>query len=78
MKFKDLRKNINEAHEVASEIMMPNLLVLRRMGVRMFPDGKKVALYVNQRYNLMFSVPYGGTPPGDAPELRPNPVGVHI
>ncbi len=35
------------------------MLVLKRVGIRSFPDGRKVALYTNDKYNLLFSVPYG-------------------
>lgn len=37
------------------------LLVLRRRGIRVFPDGQRVALYTNDKYNLTFMVPFGGT-----------------
>jgi hypothetical protein len=37
------------------------MLVLRRKGIRIFPDGKHVALYTNDKYNLVFTIPYGGS-----------------
>lgn len=41
----------------------PMMLVLKRKGVRIFPDGKRVALYINEKLGLSFSVPYGDTGP---------------
>jgi len=35
------------------------MLVLRRRGIRVFPDGRKVALYTNDKYGLVITVPYG-------------------
>jgi len=65
MKFKQLRQTINEA-PITKEIMPQQILVLKRRGIRIFPDGRKVALYVNDKYNLVFTVPFGdldaGTP----------------
>lgn len=39
------------------------MLILRRKGIRIFPDGKRVALYTNDKYGLVFTIPYnaGGT-----------------
>lgn len=36
----------------------PMMLVLKRTGVRIFPDGKRVALYKNDKLNLSFTIPY--------------------
>jgi len=58
MKFKSLREKINEA-KISKEILPPMLLVLKRRGMRIFPDGRRVALFVNDKYNLVFTVPYG-------------------
>lgn len=44
------------------ELNPPVMLVLKRTGIRIFPDGKRVALYVNQKLGLTFSIPY--TPSG--------------
>lgn len=70
MKFKDLRNKISEARESTAKVVLPPmLLVLKRRGMRIFPDGRRVALFVNDRYNLVFTVPYGelafGTSPKD-------------
>lgn len=39
----------------------PQVIVLKRKGIRIFPDGKRVALYVNEKLNLNFTIPYGPT-----------------
>lgn len=36
----------------------PVMIVLKRKGIRIFPDGKRVALYVNDKLGLTFTVPY--------------------
>jgi len=38
----------------------PMVMVLKRKGIRIFPDGKKVALYTNDQLGLTFTVPYVG------------------
>lgn len=38
----------------------PMIMVLKRKGIRIFPDGKKVALYTNDQLGLTFTVPYVG------------------
>lgn len=38
----------------------PMILVLRRKGVRQYPDGRKVALYNNEKLGLVFTLPYAG------------------
>ena len=60
MEFKDLRQKLDEAAGEASPAAM---LVLRRRGIRVFPDGQRVALYTNEKYNLTFMVPFGGQHP---------------
>ncbi len=43
----------------------PNVLLLKRITVRLFPDGTRVALYYNKLLDKHFTIPYG---PGiDAP-----------
>lgn len=41
----------------------PMMLVLKRTGVRIFPDGKRVALYKNDKLNLSFTIPYSSVGP---------------
>jgi len=36
----------------------PMMMVLKRKGIRIFPDGKRVALYVNEKLGLTFTIPY--------------------
>jgi hypothetical protein len=60
MKFKDLRSKLNEDKALRNETIPAPMLVLRRKGIRIFPDGKRVALYTNDKYNLIFTIPYGG------------------
>lgn len=64
MRFKDFRNKLDEG--IGEAIPAP-MLVLRRRGVRIFPDGRKVALYTNDKYNLVFTVPYGGDSTEEAP-----------
>ena len=37
----------------------PNVLLLKRITVRLFPDGTKVALYYNRLLDKHFTIPYG-------------------
>lgn len=37
----------------------PNILLLKRITVRLFPDGTKVALYYNKLLDKHFTIPYG-------------------
>jgi hypothetical protein len=59
-----VRRNINAGVEIEGDVISeevfsaPQMLVLRRTGIRIFPDGRRVALYVNDKHNLVFSVPY--------------------
>jgi len=59
-----VRRNINAGVEIEGDVIAeevfsaPQMLVLRRTGIRIFPDGRRVALYVNDKHNLVFSVPY--------------------
>jgi hypothetical protein len=60
LKFTDVEQ-LGEA--LKDEIQPSPMLVLRRKGIRIFPDGKRVALYTNDKYGLVFTIPYnaGGT-----------------
>jgi hypothetical protein len=40
------------------EIQPPPMLVLRRKGIRIFPDGRRVAMYTNDKLGLVFTIPY--------------------
>ena len=60
VEFED-KEQLSEA--LKDEIQPAPMLVLRRKGIRIFPDGKRVALYTNDKYGLVFTIPYnaGGT-----------------
>jgi hypothetical protein len=61
MKFRELRTKMNENIALRDETIPAPMLVLRRKGIRIFPDGKRVALYTNDKYNLVFTIPYGSS-----------------
>ncbi len=72
-----VRRNINAGVELEGDVISeevfsaPQMLVLRRTGIRIFPDGRRVALYVNDKHNLMFSVPYKkNLAPTDLPTVQ--------
>lgn len=58
-------KQLNNSHEIEeTDLMMeasdpPMMLILKRKGIRLFPDGKRAALYVNDKLGLTFMLPYG-------------------
>ena len=39
----------------------PVMIVLQRKGIRIFPDGRKVAMYQNKQLGLVITIPYAGT-----------------
>jgi hypothetical protein len=51
------KDNIKEAKDPNKE--PPFVLVLKRTGIRLYPNGLKVAIYYNQKMDKYFSVPYG-------------------
>jgi hypothetical protein len=59
-------EQISEA--IQDEIQLAPMLVLRRKGIRIFPDGRRVALYTNDKLGLVFTIPYM---PGNAGTLTP-------
>lgn len=64
--FNAVRKNINAGFELSRDEFIseaiskdpPMVLVLKRKGVRIFADGKRVALYTNADLGVTISVPY--------------------
>ena len=56
------KEQICEASFEGNEASPPPMLVLKRTGIRIFPDGRRVAMYVNTKYNLTFTIPYMGGP----------------
>ena len=59
MKFREVKEKLSEAVNLRDELSPPYMLILKRMGIRIFPDGRKVALYVNEKLGLTFTIPYG-------------------
>lgn len=39
----------------------PVMIVMQRKGIRIFPDGRKVAMYQNKQLGLVITIPYAGT-----------------
>ena len=37
----------------------PPMLLLKRVGIRIFPDGRRVAMYNNDRLGISFTIPFG-------------------
>ena len=77
--FQAVRRNLMNSVEVLDKEQLtesinesidpPMMLVLKRKGVRIFPDGQRVALYVHEKLGITFSVPYKQ---GQMPEVIPN------
>jgi hypothetical protein len=60
-RLRTVQGNIKEEVELLDEELAgdpPMMVVLKRKGIRIFPDGKRVALYVNEKLGLTFTVPY--------------------
>lgn len=51
------------------EVNPPPMLVLKRKGIRIFPDGRRVAMYTNDKLGLVFTIPYKGS--GTQTEVLP-------
>lgn len=65
--FRRVLRDIKEEHRMMneqSEFNPPPMLLLKRLALRMFPDGKRVVLYVDNKYGLSFPVPYDAFAPG--------------
>lgn len=66
-----VRRNIMNGYEVSRDDYIteatfndpPMMLILKRQGIRIFPDGKRVALYKNDKLGLSFTIPYSSTGP---------------
>lgn len=66
-----LRRNIQNGYEISRDDYIseatfsdpPMMLILKRQGIRIFPNGKRVALYKNDKLELSFTVPYSSTGP---------------
>jgi hypothetical protein len=61
-------RNIRNGYEISRDDYIsestikdpPMMLILKRRGIRIFPDGKRVALYNNDKLGLSFTIPYAG------------------
>lgn len=66
-----VRRNIMNGYEISRDDYItestfkdpPMMLILKRQGIRIFPDGKRVALYNNDKLGLSFTVPYSSNGP---------------
>lgn len=66
-----VRRNIMNGYEVSRDDYIteatfndpPMMLILKRQGIRIFPDGKRVALYKNDKLGLSFTIPYSSNGP---------------
>jgi len=54
----EVTRNDYISERVAMATDPPMMLILKRRAIRIFPDGKRVALYNNERLGLSFTVPY--------------------
>ena len=65
MKYSDLRNKLDNKVDhlnednLGSDQLPAALLILRREGIRQFPGGRKVAVYKNDQYGIVFTVPFG-------------------
>jgi len=50
--LREEKMNLNE------EFNPPAMLLLKRQAIRLFPNGQRVALYMDNKYGLTFPVPY--------------------
>lgn len=66
--FIELRESLKEA-ALGKLPDPPPMIVLRRIGIRNFPHGEKIALYHNDKLNLDVSVPYSNDGKNDVTKL---------
>jgi hypothetical protein len=75
-----LRRNLMQHYDVTDidqvsestfkdEVNPPPMMVLKRKGIRIFPDGRRVALYTNDKLGIVFTIPYKGS--GTKTEIIP-------
>ena len=66
--FSQARRAVKEDIEILEEDKgdPPNVLVLKRKAIRLYPDDTKIALYYNDKLKKYFSVPYSSDKPIDA------------
>lgn len=54
----DGQQPVNAPNVIMKSVDPPPVILLKRTGIRVFPNGQRVAVYVNQKLGLTFSVPY--------------------
>ena len=59
--FQKTKQVVREEYQELDEDVNdpPFVLVLKRKAIRLYPNGQKIALYHNNKFNKFFSVPYG-------------------
>lgn len=66
-KLKQVGRSLNNSVEFDGEIISeattepPAMLLLKRVGIRIFPDGRRVAMYNNEKLGISFTIPFGTT-----------------
>jgi len=66
-----VRRNIMSGYEIFRDDYLteatfsdpPMMLILKRQGIRIFPDGKRVALYKSEKLGMSITVPYSSNGP---------------
>ena len=66
-----VRRNIMSGYEISRDDYLteatfndpPMMLILKRQGIRIFPDGKRVALYKSEKLGMSITVPYSSNGP---------------
>ncbi len=66
--YTKLRSNVmHESYEVSGDL--PQVLILKRKSIRVFPDGQRVALYWADKLKTYVSVPYSSVGVGYSPTV---------
>lgn len=58
---------LDESYEIAGDL--PQVLILKRKSIRVFPDGQRVALYWSDKLKTYISVPYSSVGVGYSPTV---------
>jgi hypothetical protein len=56
--YRAVKRNFNMSEGTDNKSEPPQMLILKRTGIRIFPNGERVAMYVNDKTNMTFTVPY--------------------
>lgn len=66
--YNKVKTNVmHESYEVAGDL--PQILILKRKSIRVFPDGQRVALYWSDKLKTYVSVPYSSVGVGYSPSV---------